>query len=111
MYETVLELPGAVFVGFALLALGLPIKFGQWTFLIAGYDESAAVPNSVIADLVGNFLLQVALVTLGFGYYLTQNSPDSWVALLFVVLVALGIWRLMYRLHSYETASRAQPAD
>lgn len=61
MYETVLELPGAVFVGF--------------------------------------------------GYYLTESRPDSWVALLFAVLVALGIWRLMYLLHSDETANRVQPAD
>lgn len=108
MYETVLDTPGTIFVGVGLLVLGSLIRFRQWTFLIAEYNESTDIPRAVAATLVGNFFLRVGIVALVFGYVLTQAYASPWLAPLFGILVTLDTGRLVYR---FSTDERTPPTE
>lgn len=41
-------------VGSLLAIAGALIKFRQWTFLLAGYDNTSPVPDDVVAEIAGN---------------------------------------------------------
>lgn len=107
MYDTLLEAPGPIWIGLGLLVLGSLIRFGQWTFLIAGYDESTAVSEPVLARLVGSFVLRVGVVTVLFGYVAMQTRPASWLGLTVAALVVVATGRLIYRLHCAGTREQS----
>ncbi|QGX93757.1 hypothetical protein EI982_02595 [Haloplanus rallus] len=45
--------------GILLLILGVLIRSRGWLFLLAGYDESASVPDDVIQNIAGNTVLRI----------------------------------------------------
>lgn len=96
--------PGAIewlASGAVLVALGALIRFGGWTFLIAGYDESAPVPEEVAASMVGATVLRLGIAVVAFGVLaaLSMLPPYAGLALGAVVLLAVG--QLLYRLNTY----------
>ncbi|WP_193767522.1 hypothetical protein [Halorientalis pallida] len=50
-------------VGSLLTLAGASIKFPGWTVLLAGYDETAPIPESVVQNLTGNTVLRVGIDT------------------------------------------------
>lgn len=101
MEELLLDLHGAVYVGGLCVVLGFCIAIFNWTFLIAGYDESE-IPDSVVSRLVGGFMLGVGAVTALYGYALTRYQPPDWIGLVLALGVLVGTGRLIYRLNTYE---------
>ena len=87
--------------------LGYLIKFRGWTFLVAGYDDSASVPGDVVADAAGSTVLRVGLATIGYGLVVGFAEPSDLVGLLFAAAVLLAVGRLIYRLNTYERRAGA----
>ncbi|WP_115862816.1 hypothetical protein [Halorussus litoreus] len=94
-------------VGALLVALGALIKFRQWTFLLAGYDQTSPVPDDFVADVAGNTILRIGLAAVGLGVAFTLADPPSYLATVFEVAVLLAVGRLIYRLHTYAPDSAA----
>jgi hypothetical protein len=88
-------------VGTVLTAVGALIRFGGWTFLIAGYDESTALPEDVATSVVGNTVLRLGVAVIAFGVLTAVTSlPEYAVSLLGVVILA-AVVRMLYRLNTY----------
>jgi len=95
-------------VGGILLAFAYLIKIREWTWLIAGYDDSINVPHKTAAAIVGNFLGRVGIASCGIG--IITAIPGSTIgtgglSLVFAVVVAIDSMRVIYRLNTYETGS------
>ncbi|MXR21834.1 DUF3784 domain-containing protein [Halobacterium bonnevillei] len=87
---------GALFVVIAYL-----IKVRRWAFLIAGYDETAAIPEDVAVSVVGNFLLRVGIAAGVLGVLETTDAVRN-IGLVFGAAVTLDLLRVLYRLNTYE---------
>jgi hypothetical protein len=96
-----IDLHGATYIGALCLVLGVCMAVFNWTFLIAGYDESS-IPDRVAGRMVGSFLVGVGLVTAGYGVALTNYNPPEWIGLLIAVAVIAATGQLIYRLNTYE---------
>jgi hypothetical protein len=70
--------------------------------LIAGYDDSAAVPPDVAGRLVGNTLLRIGATTVALGVLDAVADLTSVVWLGYTALVVFDAGLLVYRLNSYE---------
>jgi hypothetical protein len=88
-------------VGALLVVLGGLIKYAGWTFLLAGYDQTSAVPDEFVANVAGNTILRVGLATVAVGAIVTVADPPSFVLILFTVIVFLAVARLVYRLNTH----------
>ena len=97
-----IDLHGAVYIGALCLVLGVCMAVFQWTFLIAGYDDSP-IPDAVAGRMVGVFLILVGLITASYGVALTQYRPPEWIGLLIAIAVIAATARLIYRLNTYES--------
>jgi hypothetical protein len=96
--------PGAVewlASGAVLVALGALIRFGGWTFLIAGYDESSPVPKHVAASLVGNTVLRLGAAVFAFGVLAAVTTLPEYAGAVLGVAIVLAVVRMLYRLNTY----------
>ena len=89
-------------VGAVLTVLGALIKFGGWTFLIAGYDDSTSVPEDVAANMVGNTVVRLGVAILAVGAIGAVSSVPSFAGPLLAVVIAIAVVRLLYRLNTYD---------
>jgi len=95
-------------VGGVLLAFAYLIKIREWTFLIAGYDDTVHVPQKIAASIVGNFLGRVGVTSIIIGIItaiLSSNSRTGGLSLVFAVVVAIDLMRVVYRLNTYANGS------
>ncbi|WP_135820934.1 DUF3784 domain-containing protein [Halostella litorea] len=90
--------------GALVVAFGVLVRFRNWTFLVAGYDESTAVPEDVVANVVGNMLLRVGIAVAAFGAVASYVDPPTYLATVVGVLVAVEAARTIYRLNTYAPA-------
>jgi cytochrome c biogenesis protein CcdA len=106
-----LELPPSALqwlgAGGLLVIAGALIRFRGWTFLLAGYDESAAVPDEVVADIAGNTVLRIGLAAVALGGLLAFTRVPSYLPPLFGAVVVLAVLRLIYRLNTYTPTDTA----
>lgn len=91
-------------VGALLVIAGVLIKFRGWTFLLAGYDETAPIPDDVVANVAGNTVLRIGIAALVLGALVTVTEIPSRLPLVFGVIVFLDVARLIYRLNTYTPA-------
>ncbi|SFH06319.1 hypothetical protein SAMN04488063_0058 [Halopelagius inordinatus] len=87
-------------VGCLLTVAGALIKFRGWTFLLAGYDETAPVPESVVRNVTGNTLLRVGIAVFVVGIVESVTNPPSYLGVVVGVAIALEVARLLYRLNA-----------
>jgi len=110
-FETMLGLPSIAVewlgVGALLVVLGYLIRFRQWTFLVAGYDETSRLPDGAVANIAGNTVLRLGLATLGLGVVFALADPPAYLPLVFGVVVLVAVVRLLYRLRTYAPADSA----
>ncbi|WP_276255518.1 hypothetical protein [Halomontanus rarus] len=104
MIDSVIESPEALLAGVGIVVLGYLIKYREWTFLIAGYDASSKVPQSVAANIVGNLAIRVGVATSVFGVVAAVASIPEAIVFAFVAIIALGATREIYRLQTYQPA-------
>jgi len=90
--------------GALLLVLGALVKFKQWAFLIAGYDESSPVPKEVASNLVGNTVLRLGVALLVVGGIASLTTLPEYMSTIITVVVVLAVVRLLYRLNTYTPA-------
>ncbi|MFT4946917.1 MAG: hypothetical protein ACI8TL_001155 [Natronomonas sp.] len=102
-----LDLHGAVYIGGLCVVLGVCMAVFKWTFLIAGYDDSAEIPEAVAGRMVGGFMVLIGVVTGGYGVVLTEYSPPDWVGLPLALFVLVATGYLVYRLNTYESGGAA----
>jgi len=88
--------------GAFLLVLGYLIRFREWTFLLAGYDETSPVPSEVAASVAGNTVLRLGLAAVVVGGAFAVADPPAYLSGVFAALVVLEIGRLLYRLNTYS---------
>ncbi|SEO24444.1 hypothetical protein SAMN05216388_101012 [Halorientalis persicus] len=85
-----------------LLVLGYLIRFREWTFLLAGYDETSPVPSAVAANVAGNTVLRIGVAALVVGGAYAVTNPPASLSGLFAAVVVLDVARLIYRLNTYS---------
>ncbi|MXR51834.1 hypothetical protein GRX03_09475 [Halovenus sp. WSH3] len=100
MEELLLDLHGAVYIGGLCVVLGVCMAVFNWTFLIAGYDESE-IPDRVAGRLVGLFMFGIGVVTAGYGAALTRYRLPDWTGLVLAVGVLFATGQLIYRLNTW----------
>lgn len=89
-------------VGCLLTSAGALIKFRGWTFLLAGYDETATVPESVVQDVAGNTVLRVGIAVFVVGILESVTNPPSSLVVLVEAAIVLEVVRLLYRLNTWS---------
>jgi len=99
-----LDLHGAVYIGSLCVVLGFCMAVFNWTFLIAGYDDSTEIPATVAGRMVGGFMMLIGTVTASYGVILTRYGPPDWIGLLLALFVLAVTGQLIYRLNTYERA-------
>lgn len=87
--------------GAVLVALGALIRFGGWTFLIAGYDESSPVPKEVAASMVGSTVLRLGIAVVAFGVLAAVSALPEYAGAALGAVVLLAVGQLLYRLNTY----------
>ncbi|MFB6083358.1 MAG: hypothetical protein ABEJ94_03840 [Halorientalis sp.] len=87
--------------GALLLVFGYLIRFREWTFLLAGYDETSPVPAAVAASVAGNAVLRIGVAALVVGGAYAVADPPSVLSAIFTVAVLFEVARLLYRLNTY----------
>ncbi|ESP89775.1 hypothetical protein [Candidatus Halobonum tyrrellensis] len=90
-------------VGCLLTIAGALIRFRGWTFLLAGYDETAPVPESVVQNVAGNTVLRVGIAVLVVGVLETVTTPPSSLGVLVGAAIGLDVLRLIYRLNTWSS--------
>ena len=88
--------------GALLLVLGYLIRFREWTFLLAGYDETSPVPAEVAANVAGNTVLRIGVAALVVGGAYAVANPPAYLSGIFAAIVVLDVARLIYRLNTYS---------
>ncbi|RXK51333.1 hypothetical protein [Halorientalis pallida] len=85
-----------------LLVFGYLIRFREWTFLLAGYDETSPVPAHVAASVAGNTVLRIGVAALVVGGAYAVADPPAYLSGVFAAVVFLDVARLLYRLNTYS---------
>lgn len=97
--------PGALewlAVGGLLTTAGALIRFRGWTFLLADYDETTPVPDSVVRNVAGNTVLRVGIAALLIGMLESVRNPPPYLDVLVAAAIALEVLRLLYRLNTWS---------
>ncbi|OYR93324.1 hypothetical protein DJ71_02860 [Halorubrum sp. E3] len=89
-------------VGCVLTIAGALIKVRGWTFLLAGYDETAPVPEPVVQNMAGNTVLRVGIAVLIVGILESVPNPPSYLSVLIGAAIVLDVLRLLYRLNTWS---------
>jgi hypothetical protein len=89
-------------VGGFLTIVGALIKLRGWTFLLAGYDESASVPDDVVQDMAGNTILRVGIVVFLFGILNAAMGVPTYLGFVIGGVILLAVLRLIHRLNTYS---------
>lgn len=105
MIEGLIGSPEGLLIGIVTLLLGYLIKYQEWTFLIAGYDDSSRVPKHVAADIVENFAIRVGIAVASFGAIVAVASVPEAIILACVAIIVLGTPRVIYRLHTLSPSA------
>lgn len=99
-------MPGAVpldfgwlVAGVLLLGLAYLIRGRGWTFLVAGYDESSAISERVVATTVGNLALRVGMLSVLAGL-LAPRLNTRYLGAVIAGLIVLDTALLLYRLNA-----------
>jgi hypothetical protein len=90
-------------VGTLLAIAGALIKFRGWTFLLAGYDETAEVPDDVVRDIAGNTIHRIGLAVFAFGVLISVTNPPSYLGLLFGATIVLAVLWMIYRVNTWSS--------
>jgi hypothetical protein len=90
-------------VGTLLTIAGALIKFRGWSFLLAGYDETATVPDDVVQNIAGNTILRIGLAVFAFGILVSVTSPPSYFGLLFGAAIVLAVLWMIYRVNTWSS--------
>ena len=96
--------------GALVIALGYLIRYREWTFLIAGYDDTSPVPSDVAANIVGNTVLRIGIAALVIGITFAVTDPPAILSGIFAAVVVLAVARLLYRLNTYSPDGADTPA-
>jgi hypothetical protein len=89
--------------GVLVTLLGVLIKFGRWTWLLAGYSESTSpVPDDVVQDMAGNTILRVGIAVVAFGVLASVTNPPSYLGLVVGAVIVVAVLRLLYRLNTWS---------
>jgi hypothetical protein len=96
---------GWLATGALLAAIGALIKYRGWTFLVAGYDETASIPEDVVANVAGNTALRIGIALVAVGVVNVVTSPPSYFSLLVTGAIVLAVFRLIYRLNTYTPSA------
>ncbi|WP_121822618.1 hypothetical protein [Halostella salina] len=91
--------------GAFVTALGALIRFRNWTFLVAGYDDSTDVPENVVANMVGNMVLRVGIGVSVFGVVASYVDLPTYLALVVEVVIVAEVVRTIYRLNTYAPSN------
>lgn len=89
-------------IGGLLTIAGALIKVRGWTFLLAGYDETAAIPDDVVQDIAGNTVLRVGLVVFAIGTLASVTNPPSYLDVLIGAGIVLAVLRMIYRSNTWS---------
>lgn len=92
-------------VGTLLTIAGALIKFRGWTFLLAGYDETAAVPDDVVRNIAGSTILRIGLAVFAFGVLVSVTNPPSYLGMLVGAAIVLAVLRMIYRVNTRSSRS------
>ncbi len=98
------ESVGVALVGVVVAFAGYLIKYRNWTFLVAGYDDSVDVPEDAVADMAGNTVLRVGIAVVAYGALIAADLASSTLELLFGAAVVAAVVRLIYRLNTYDAS-------
>jgi len=90
-------------VGCLLTIAGALIKFRGWTFLLAGYDETAPVPESVVQNGAGNTVLRVGIAVFIVGILESVTNPPSYLGVLVGAVIVLDVLRMIYRVNTWSS--------
>jgi len=89
-------------IGCLLTVAGALIKFRGWTFLLAGHDETAPIPESVVQTLAGNTVLRIGIAVSVVGVLESVTTPPSYLGTLVEAAILLEVLRLLYRLNTWS---------
>ena len=92
-------------LGVLLTVLGGLIRFRGWTFLIAGYDESSPIPAETVQNAGGNTIMRTGIVLIVAGVLTVRGNPPASLGPFVGAIIAVDVFRLIYRLHSWTAAS------
>jgi len=97
-------------VGGLLTVAGALIRFRGWTFLLAGYDGTAPVPDDVVREVAGNTVLRVGIPVLAVGVLAAVTTPPSYLGPLVGAAVVLDVLRMIYRVRTWSPRAACEAA-
>lgn len=89
-------------VGGLLTIAGALIKFRGWTVLLAGYDDTASVPEDVVRDVAGTTVLRIGIAVFAFGVLASVTTPPTSLGLLIGAAIVIDVLRTIYRLNTWS---------
>lgn len=88
--------------------LGALIKFGGWTWLLAGYSQSnSQIPDEVVRDMAGNTILRIGSAVIGFGIFASLSDPPSYLRIVVGAMIVVAVGRLLYRINTWTPSQAA----
>ncbi|MUW15267.1 hypothetical protein GJ633_11860 [Halorubrum sp. CBA1125] len=89
--------------GLLVTVIGALVKFGGWTWLLAGYSESSSsIPDDVVRDVAGNTILRIGVAVTLVGAVASVTELPASVGLLVGAAIVVAVLRLIYRLHTWS---------
>jgi len=93
--------------GLVVTVLGALVRFAGWTFLLAGYDASSAVPEPYVESVAGNSLLRVGLACVAVGALDAIVGTPSFLPAVVTAAILLVVGRMVYRLNTWSPPEAA----
>jgi hypothetical protein len=90
---------GWLAAGALLLGLGYLIRGRGWAFLVAGSDDTAAIPEHVATKAVGNLALRVGVLSLIVGV-IAPRQDTGYLGPAVGVLILVDTILVIYRLNT-----------
>ena len=94
--------------GAIVAVLGGFVKFGGWTWLLAGYSESTSpVPDDVVRDIAGNTLLRVGIAVTAIGVLDSVTDLPSYFDFVVEAAILVAVLRMLHQLYTWKPADTA----
>lgn len=89
---------GWLAVGAPLTVVGYLVRARGWTAPLAGYEEASALPDEVVANVVGMAALRIGLMAVGVGAFVALADAPRYLTPIVAAAIVLSAGQTARRL-------------